>query len=233
VDEVIVVTSIEKDNLHWICSNIYTQNWAAHTLTNWFPTDQQLRVLSDKSQYRLVAGGRRVGKTDIIVVDSISNAVRNANTECVILTPYNNVASIIVSAIMDRIETSPIVRKQLTRIERQSIYFNNGSSIKVRKYDRAADANLRECSFLYIDEVFRFVSQSPRFLTNIIDYRPEVKIMVVGTPMIDSINNIDPRFSLHRMPMMECSMVNREMIESMRSQLDEPLFRIEVLGELL
>lgn len=229
----LVQSYIENDNAHWIRNNLYVQNWTTGTLDHWIPSDQQLEVLSDKSQYRLVAGGRRVGKTDIIVVDSIGNAIRNANTECIILTPYNNMASVLVSAILDRIDTSPIVRKQFDKVERQNIYFNNGSRIHVRKYDRPADANLNTCNYLYIDEVFRLLAQAPRFLTNITEQRPGISILATGSPCIGAINVVDPRFTLHRLPMTECSMVTEEMIESMRSQLDSLRFRTEVLGELL
>jgi hypothetical protein len=230
----LVRSYIGKDNLHWIRNNIYIQNWSTKNVTNWTPSNQQLKVLSDKSQYRFVAGGRRVGKTDLIVVDSICNAIRHAHTECVILTPYNNMASILAYAIMDRIETSPMVRMQFKKIERQNIYFNNGSSIKVRKYDRAADANLNECKYLYIDEIFMFLVQSTRFLAKFIEYRPEMNIMAAGTPCgINSRSYIDSHFSLHHLPMTECSMITEEMIESMRGQYDDTLFRTEVLGELL
>lgn len=226
----LVQVYVENNNAHWIQKNIFVQNWTTRTLDHWIPTNKQLEVLNDQSQYRFVVGGRRVGKTDIIIVDALCNAIRHDNVECIILTRFNNISSIIMKCIEDRMEMSPTAMAKYSKCDRQSLYFTNGSSIKVRKYERLKDANLRTCDYIYIDEAFDILL--PHYLDMIIDQNPTVKITAVGTPHTHSrisFGEINPCFKVHHIPV-----TDPNMIENQRNLCyNEEVYRTNILGEFI
>jgi len=106
-------------------------------MLGWKPHDAQYEILTDKSQYKTIAAGRRFGKSEMCAVDILWYALHGTTlpNQQFIISQSQDQANIIYNAIYAFASNSPKLRNRISKIiwtPFPEMKFDNGSSIHAR-----------------------------------------------------------------------------------------------------
>jgi len=224
---------LARNNINWIENNIRFSDWRLTEPINFIPTEQQRRVLNDASKKILVVGGRSIGKTSLVIADSIANVIRRPKTKCLIIVPTQSSISFVSRKMQSCLNASNLMDTvYMIRNNSREIYFTNDSSIYITTYYR--EINFKSYDYVYIDEVFYVISSNQDALSYISAMTNDTKIIAVGTPLSTTIReDCHGAFSIHHAPSTKSEIVDVNMIENIRGLYSDTHFMTEILASVI
>ena len=75
--------------------------------------------------------GRRLGKSECMIVDALWQVCTHKNYRVLFITPYENQVELIFRRIREIVNDSPMIKEEISRIKNSpyTVEFNNGSVI--------------------------------------------------------------------------------------------------------
>lgn len=97
----------------------------------WVARDYQKEMLRDRSIRKVYRCARRLGKSEVMVVDALWMAFTREHFRVIFVTPYESQVNLIFMRIREFIHESPLVKNEVTRMINSpyAIEFKNKSSI--------------------------------------------------------------------------------------------------------
>lgn len=119
------------DPVKWAQAFLITWNGDKKCYSPWTARWYQAEMLRDKSKKKVYRCGRRTGKTETMVVESLYSVYKNPNYRVLIITPYQNQVDLAFKRINELVDASPALKSRVTRNTKNpyQIEFNNHSSI--------------------------------------------------------------------------------------------------------
>ncbi len=111
----------------------------------WVPHSAQKKILSSFAKYKIVAAGRRFGKSELCAVDALWYAIMNKETIQFVIAPSQDQTRIIASTIEKLAKKSHIVSKWVVNIKGFPFFemsFVNGSIIHARSVGEKSEGKL-------------------------------------------------------------------------------------------
>jgi hypothetical protein len=184
----LVLEYIQQSPVSWINKNI------VHTEF----TPGQEQVINDKSQYRFILAKRQAGKTFIISNEALYHAIKEPMSEIVIIAPTTASCNCNIHMILDLIKRSPYIKDCLLKVTRDALTFTNGSIIRTNIVRNFNDTGCRY-KYIYIDEFYNVDRDIREVINYVMNYYPQAKILITGTPQILLEYEEDSRFHYHYM----------------------------------
>lgn len=122
---------ILDDPVKWAQAFLITWNGDKKCYSPWTARWYQSEMLRDKSKKKVYRCGRRTGKTETMVVESLYSIYKNPNYRVLIITPYQNQVDLAFKRINELVDASPALKARVVRNTKNpyQIEFNNHSSI--------------------------------------------------------------------------------------------------------
>ena len=122
---------INDDPVLWAQTFLRTYDARLGKETRWTARWYQVEMLRDKTTRRVYRCGRRTGKTETMVVDSLYHAVTHPNFRVLIVTPYENQVRLAFTRLNELINASPLIKARVTSSTKNpyKIDFDNNSGI--------------------------------------------------------------------------------------------------------
>ena len=120
-----------EDPVKWAQAFLITWNGDKKCYSPWTARWYQAEMLRDKSKKKVYRCGRRTGKTETMVVESLYSIYKNPNYRVLIITPYQNQVDLAFKRINELVDASPALKSRVVRNTKNpyQIEFNNHSSI--------------------------------------------------------------------------------------------------------
>ncbi|MCX7610416.1 MAG: terminase family protein [Ignavibacterium sp.] len=193
--ETLLSVGFTEEDLSLIEINIDPKKWAKAYL-NWEARDYQEIILEKMRESKLLVLrlGRRLGKSDSMVVDILWHAYVQPNKgpnnqyDILIICPYEDQVDLIFKRIKQLIQDSPMLKQSIKRDIHHQIELYNGTVIKgltagSKNNSGAANTRGQRADLIVLDEA-DYMNDSD--ITNIINIRNEaperIKIVVASTP---------------------------------------------------
>ena len=125
------LAEIVNDPVKWAQAFLITWNGDKKCYSPWTARWYQAEMLRDKSKKKVYRCGRRTGKTETMVVESLYSTYKNPNYRVLIITPYQNQVDLAFKRINELVDASPALKSRVTRNTKNpyQIEFSNHSSI--------------------------------------------------------------------------------------------------------
>lgn len=122
---------IMADPVLWAKAFLRTNNPKTKKLEPWSARDYQeemLRCTDTRIVYRC---GRRIGKSETMIVGGLHKAFTNKNFRILYVTPYETQVNLIFMRIRELIADSPLLKAQVVKLKNSpyTVEFANGSVI--------------------------------------------------------------------------------------------------------
>ena len=125
------LSEIVNDPVKWAQAFLITWNGDKKCYSPWTARWYQAEMLRDKSKKKVYRCGRRTGKTETMVVESLYQTYKNPNFRVLIITPYQNQVDLAFKRINELVDASPALKARVTRNTKNpyQMEFSNHSSI--------------------------------------------------------------------------------------------------------
>lgn len=129
--EMAKLQEIMDDPIKWAQTFLVTYDAQKHKTTQWTARWYQVPMLRDRSLKKVYRCGRRIGKTETMVVEALYETNRRNNFRVLIITPYENQVSLAFMRLNELITESPLIKATVKSATKHpyKIEFNNNSSI--------------------------------------------------------------------------------------------------------
>ena len=125
------ISDILDDPVKWSQAFLKTFDPVKKEVVPWTARWYQVEMLRDMSNKKVARCGRRTGKTETMVIESLHRTYRRKYYRVLIITPYENQVRLIFSRIKELIEESPLLKQEVVKNTSNpfQITFRNGASI--------------------------------------------------------------------------------------------------------
>lgn len=129
--QMVKLSEIMKDPVKWAQVFLITYDARQGRKVPWTARWYQTEMLRDQSKKRVYRCGRRIGKTETMVVDALFNVCTKANFRVLIVTPYETQVRLAFMRLNELIDESPLVKDKVKSRTKSpyKIEFNNNSAI--------------------------------------------------------------------------------------------------------
>ena len=103
------LAKIMKDPVAWAQAFLRTYNSQTGKIEPWKARWYQVEMLKDNSKRRVYRCGRRTGKTETMVVESLFHVCTKRNFRVLIVTPYETQVRLAFMRLNELIQESPVV----------------------------------------------------------------------------------------------------------------------------
>ena len=155
---------IMSDPVLWAKAFLISNNAAEKKYGPWTARDYQAEMLRDTSLRKVYRCGRRVGKTELMVIEGLFKAFTNKNFRVLYVTPYENQVNLIFMRMRELIHDSPLVKREVVRMKSSPymIEFQNGSTIMgfttgAASGQGAASVRGQKADLILLDELDKIV----------------------------------------------------------------------------
>lgn len=183
------LAKIMADPVYWAKAFLMTNNPKTKRLEHWSARDYQMEMLRDNHTRVVYRCGRRIGKTETMVVGGLHKAGTNKNYRILYVTPYENQVNLIFMRMRELIQDSPLLKKQIKRMKNSpyTIEFTNGSVIMgfttgASSGSGAASVRGQRADWIYLDEVDYMGENDYSTVAAIAGERAEIGITASSTP---------------------------------------------------
>lgn len=202
------------------------------------PYAYQLAVLKDKSKQIAVRAGRQVGKTTVLAMRTLYDALENKDWEIILVAPVFRQSTYLFQKIKEVLAKHPEISR--TKESAKDVFFSNGSKIYCLPAGSGLDAGDRIRGFSPQEIVVDEADMIPENTWVVLEpslIRTGGKLILSSTPK----RNIgrfyeafkDPSFSTYHIPATECPDIKPEYIERQKELLSAEDFKREILGEFV
>ena len=122
---------INSDPVKWAQVFLVTYDKTLKKETPWTARWYQSQMIKDKSKKKVYRCGRRTGKSECMVVESLYNACNHKNYRVLLITPYENQIRLLFQRINELRSSSPLLNARVVSATKNpyKIEFDNGSLI--------------------------------------------------------------------------------------------------------
>ena len=233
-----------EDPVKWAQAFVTTWNGDKKCYTPWTARWYQAEMLRDKSKKKVYRCGRRTGKTETMVLESLYQTYKNPNYRVLIITPYQNQVDLAFKRINELVDASPALKSRVVRNTKNpyQIEFNNHSSIlgfTTGASSGSGGASIRgqRADLLILDEVDYMNDADFDSVMIIAGERPDIRTIMSSTPtgrrakFYEACTNPDLGFKEHFHPSMHNPNWGEQMEAEFRASLTASGYVHEVEAE--
>lgn len=234
------VKNILNDPILWAQAFLNTYNASSKKVTPWIGRWYQVRMMRDRSVRKVYRCGRRIGKTETMVVEMLWQVFTRKNFRVLIAAPYENQIRNMFTRLNELIKESPLVKAQVLSSTKSpyKIELANGSCILgFTTGDDASSIRGQRADWIYIDEIDFMSEYCFEVVSAIAIERDEIGITVSSTPVgkrshfYKMCTDKSMGYSQHFHPSTHNPSWGPKMEAELRAQLTEQGYVHEVLAE--
>lgn len=183
------LAKIMKDPVAWAQAFLRTFDPNTGRIVPWKARWYQVEMLQDLSKKRVYRCGRRTGKTETMVVESLFHACTKRNFRILIITPYENQVRLAFMRLNELIQESPVVKSLVVSNTKNPymIKFSNDSAILgfttgASSGGGAASIRGQRADLIVMDEVDYMGEADFDSVMIIAGERPDIRTVMSSTP---------------------------------------------------
>lgn len=125
------IKRLKEDPVYWAQIFLVANDAAKHKWGPWKARDYQKEMLRDKSTRKVYRCGRRLGKSETMIVDALHKIYTNKMYRVLFVTPYETQVNLIFMRIRELIADSPLLKQEVVKMKNSpyTIELKNGSVI--------------------------------------------------------------------------------------------------------
>ena len=151
---------IMQDPVLWARAFLVTNNAATKKYGPWEARDYQVEMMRDKSLRKVYRCGRRLGKSETMIVEGLHKVFTHKQFRVLYVTPYENQVNLIFMRMKELIADSPLLKNEIVKMKSSPymIEFKNGSVIMgfttgASSGSGAASVRGQRADWIYMDEI--------------------------------------------------------------------------------
>lgn len=119
------------DPVLWAKAFVISNDAIAKKVGPWKARDYQEEMLRDKSLYKVYRCGRRIGKSETMIIEGLHKAYTHEGFRILYVTPYETQVNLVFMRMRELIQNSPLLKIEVTKMKNSpyTIEFRNGSVI--------------------------------------------------------------------------------------------------------
>ena len=180
---------IMADPVLWAQAFIVSNNPTTKKYGPWIARDYQIEMMRDKSLRKVYRCGRRLGKTDTMVIEGLHKVFTHKNYRVLYITPYENQVNLIFMRMRELIHDSPLIKNEIVKMKNSpyTIQFRNGSVIMgfttgASSGSGAASVRGQRADWLMLDELDYMGAEDYATVSMIANERADIGITASSTP---------------------------------------------------
>lgn len=234
------LTEIMKDPVKWAQAFLRTFNPETKKIEPWKARWYQVQMLRDKSTKKVYRCGRRIGKTETMVVDMLHMTTTKKNFRVLMAAPYENQIRNMFTRLNELIKESPLIKQEVVKSTKNPyvIEFKNGSMILgFTTGDDASSIRGQRADWIFIDEIDFMSEYCFEVVAAVAIERADIGITVSSTPLgkrshfYKMCTDKSMGYSEHYHPSTHNPGWGPQMEAELRAQLTEQGYVHEVLAE--
>ena len=209
----------------------------------WIARDYQAKMMRDDSIYKVYRCGRRIGKSETMIVEGLYKAYTKKKFRILYVTPYENQVNLIFMRMKEIIHDSPLVKNEISRMINSPyiIEFKNGSTIMgfttgASSGQGAANVRGQRADWIFMDELDYMAEQDYSTVSMIAGERPDIGVTCSSTPtgkrgtFYNLCTKKEMGYSEHYHPSMDNPNWCKEMEDHYRAELTPSQYDHEILA---
>ena len=183
------LAKIMRDPVAWAQAFLRTFDPKTGKVGPWKARWYQVEMMTDKSKKRVYRCGRRTGKTETMVVESLFNVCTKRNFRVLIVTPYETQVRLAFMRLNELIQESPVVKSMVVSNTKNPymIKMSNDSAILgfttgASSGGGAASVRGQRADLIVMDEVDYMSEADFDSVMIIAGERPEIRTVMSSTP---------------------------------------------------
>lgn len=119
------------DPVLWAKAFVISNDAIAKKVGPWKARDYQEEMLRDKSLYKVYRCGRRIGKSETMIIEGLHKAYTHEGFRILYVTPYETQVNLVFMRMRELIQSSPLLKIEVVKMKNSpyTIEFRNGSVI--------------------------------------------------------------------------------------------------------
>lgn len=119
------------DPVLWAKAFVISNDAIAKKVGPWKARDYQEEMLRDKSLYKVYRCGRRIGKSETMIIEGLHKAYTHEGFRILYVTPYETQVNLVFMRMRELVQSSPLLKIEVTKMKNSpyTIEFRNGSVI--------------------------------------------------------------------------------------------------------
>ena len=119
------------DPVLWAKAFVISNDAIAKKVGPWKARDYQEEMLRDKSLYKVYRCGRRIGKSETMIIEGLHKAYTHEGFRILYVTPYETQVNFVFMRMRELIQSSPLLKIEVVKMKNSpyTIEFKNGSVI--------------------------------------------------------------------------------------------------------
>lgn len=119
------------DPVLWAKAFVISNDAIAKKVGPWKARDYQEEMLRDESLYKVYRCGRRIGKSETMIIEGLHKAYTHEGFRILYVTPYETQVNLVFMRMRELIQNSPLLKIEVTKMKNSpyTIEFRNGSVI--------------------------------------------------------------------------------------------------------
>ena len=231
---------IVNDPIKWAQAFLRSFNPATKRVEPWVARWYQVEMMRDKHVRKVYRCGRRIGKTETLVVEMLHQVFSKRNFRVLMAAPFENQIRNMFTRLNELIKESPLLKNEVIRSTKNPycIELKNGSMILgFTAGDDAASIRGQRADWVYIDEIDFMNEYCFDVISAVAIERAEIGITVSSTPLGKRSHFYrmctEPQmgYSQHYHPSTHNPGWGPQMEAELRAQLTEQGYVHEVLAE--
>ena len=228
------------DPIKWAQAFLRTFDPKQKKIVPWTARWYQVEMLRDNHTRKVYRCGRRIGKTETMVVEMLYLAFTKKNFRVLMAAPYENQIRNMFTRLNELIAESPLVKQAVVSTTKNpaKIEFANGSMILgFTTGDDAASVRGQRADWIFIDEIDFMSEYCFEVVAAVAIERAEIGITVSSTPLgkrshfYRMCTDKSMNYSEHFHPSTHNPNWNDQMEAELRAQLTAEGYVHEVLAE--
>lgn len=231
---------IAEDPVKWAQAFLRSFNPQTKKVEPWIPRWYQVEMMRDRHTKKVYRCGRRIGKTETMVVEMLWQIFTKRNFRVLMAAPYENQIRNMFTRLNELIKESPLLKNEIVKSTKNPycIEMKNGSMILgFTTGDDASSIRGQRADWIYIDEIDFMTEYCFEVVAAVAIERAEIGITCSSTPLGKRSHFYkmctDPKmgYSQHFHPSTHNPNWNDAMEAELRAQLTEQGYIHEVLAE--